>query len=196
MGHVESTLRMEELGSSSLSEESLSEPVVDESKKTARVSSCDKICTIVAMVLGILIAAGGAVILALLCICSPILLSCSGIVLVALGAVVLGAGIANACKCCLQRKEIQSYKNLLLEKDEMIDKYARMCDDRGRWILLSKAANEALLEEAKKLLEKVKRHREVCSLINKAPSLGSLDFLDSCGEEGPVSYRNVWGMLV
>ncbi|MBQ8499055.1 hypothetical protein [Chlamydia sp.] len=84
-----------------------------------------KISTTALLILGVLIAAGGAVVLALLCTLAPLSLSCAGIALIALGAVILGMGLTYACKCCFQSrmerllvqesKEMSSLKESLLE---------------------------------------------------------------------------------
>lgn len=77
---------------------------------------CYKISVVAALVLGLLAAAGGAVVLALFCTFAPPLFFYAGVVLVALGAVILGVGVSNTCSCCLRSRKIEAASNSSFSK--------------------------------------------------------------------------------
>lgn len=81
---------------------------------------CYKISVVAALVLGLLAAAGGAVVLALFCTFAPPLFFYAGVVLVALGAVILGVGVSNTCSCCLRSRKIEAREQLILQQKEEI----------------------------------------------------------------------------
>lgn len=90
-----------------------------EAKKTG-YRLCYKISVVAALVLGLLAAAGGAVVLALFCTFAPPLFFYAGVVLVALGAVILGVGVSNTCSCCLRSRKIEAREQLILQQKEEI----------------------------------------------------------------------------
>lgn len=100
-----------------VSRETLPSSIVGERDNSAS-TCCHKVGVVAALILGLLIAAGGAVMLALLCACSPLPLFCAGVVLVALGAVILGIGIANVCSFCFRARGIEVQKQRLLQQEE------------------------------------------------------------------------------
>lgn len=100
-----------------VSRETLPSSIVGERDNSAS-TCCHKVGVVAALILGLLIAAGGAVMLALLCACAPLPLFCAGVVLVALGAVILGIGIANVCSLCFRARGIEVQKQRLLQQEE------------------------------------------------------------------------------
>ncbi|WP_082192315.1 IncA family protein [Chlamydia suis] len=101
----------------SVSRETLISSIVEE-RDYSSSTCCHKVRVVAALILGLLIVAGGAVMLALLCACSPLPFFCAGVVLVALGAVILGIGIANVCGFCFRARGIEVQKQRLLQQEE------------------------------------------------------------------------------
>ncbi|QHP83410.1 hypothetical protein [Chlamydia suis] len=101
----------------SVSRETLISSIVEE-RDYSSSTCCHKVRVVAALILGLLIVAGGAVMLALLCACSPLPFFGAGVVLVALGAVILGIGIANVCSFCFRARRIEVQKQRLLQQEE------------------------------------------------------------------------------
>ena len=122
-----------------VSRETLPSSIVGERDNSAS-TCCHKVGVVAALILGLLIAAGGAVMLALLCACSPLPLFCAGVVLVALGAVILGIGIANVCSFCFRARGIEVQKQRLLQQEEELT-------DLQKKLSVAQSDVEKLIEE-------------------------------------------------